>query len=693
MSDQVTSYCRGCEGYCGVVVTREGSRITAIEGDRKNLLSLGRTCPEAMAQAESLSAPSRITRPMKRQGDRFVEVDWETALSEISASLGQIRASAGARAVGVYAGGQVGMNTNDAVRTGAFAVGMGTPNLFSSLASYGAPFLYAVEQVLGHVAPLQSDVGRAHYILLLGANQRGSQWGPFMGGTMHHEALRHAKETKGSRIVLVDPCKTAMSDVADEVVQIRPGTDVYFLLALVNAILGSVWYDRQYVRDYCQGLDELKDLVAPWTPERVSHICGVDTGVISGVALKFSRSAMSVCHRGLGMLNHQHATVASWALLVLHALTANLLRPGGLYDSAGILDLVPVLKVVPTDKAPRTRVGDFPSLLMQVPGTALADESLTPGDGQLKALVTLSADPAQTLPDAERVQQALGSLDLLVCVGTHQNATTQYADWLLPTAHYWEREDMHVHDTATLPYYFSQHTDAVVAAPAEARSIDHILGELYRRIQPSASGSEWGTLVRLGGRFIAGADDMGSWVQRLWDLLGEADLDEVRAAEHGLNLGDVDRGQWRVTTADERIALVPAALAGAVRELGEPEKSAERPFYLASRSATEDVAGPSPAAPARTVSAVVHPSAAASLGLTAGQAAVAESAHGQVQAVLSLDEGLREDVVVVPGGWGLRIEQSGAMVSVGSLGSGAVDRFTGAPSLAGTPVAIRAASA
>ncbi|MFN7147013.1 MAG: molybdopterin-dependent oxidoreductase, partial [Myxococcota bacterium] len=407
MAEHAT-WCRLNECMAGLMATVEGGRIVALRADPENVTGRHGTCGLCTASAGASEDPRRILRPRKRVGDRWEEVSWEQAISEIGARLKEIRKQSGPRSIALYAGAPVGTDSRGVARTIATALGLGTPNLFSPLATRGGPWMRAAELVLGHAAALQRDVGRAHYVVLLGANQEAEGWGPMQAGRSFATDLAFSRKTKGTKLVAVDPRKTPLAAGADQHLAVRPGTELFFVLGMIDAILKNDWRDVQYTEDYCSPLATLKEALAPWTVDRCAEICGVPATDIGGVALKFSRAAMAVAVPSAQSLQSEHGTLTAWAVLVLHALTANLLRPGGIYDNRGVLDVHAIAKQLPTEGAPKTRVGGFPLFLLQAPGAILADEILTPGEGQVRALVSLDGDPARELPGGARLREALG---------------------------------------------------------------------------------------------------------------------------------------------------------------------------------------------------------------------------------------------------------------------------------------------
>ncbi|MED5372177.1 MAG: molybdopterin-dependent oxidoreductase [Myxococcota bacterium] len=672
---ELPTYCRACEGFCGLQATVEGGRITALAGDPHNPKSAGHSCSLAMASAAEPHASGRPTRPRKRVGDQWEEVDWQTAIQEIGLALRKHR-NHHPRAVGLYAGPELATDHRGALRAAAFALGAGTPNLFSPLAMYGASRLRAVEAVVGAPVPLTADVGRSHYTILIGADQDNSRWGPLQSGTIHTQAHQYFRaRRKGTKLIVVDPQVTPTSASADEHIRIRPGTEAWFLLGLAHATLNNNWIDEQYVRDYTVGIETLREWLAPWTPKVCAEICGIDVGEIAGVGLKYGRSAMSTIVPGASLLQSEMGTVGMWALLVCSALTANLLRPGGHYETGGEIDLHPVIASFPTERSPKSRVRHQDSLLLQLPGTLLAEEILEPGEGQLKALIVAGGCPLSELPGRPRLRHALESLELLVVADSVDSDTAKLADWVLPTPHFWERGDLHLLDNAALPSATVQATAPLLEAPAQTRPTHQILAELFGEMRPPLRG-HWGRHLRVSGRLVA-TTDLDAWVHRILDWAGLPSEDTLRQMPHGLDNGETDRSNWRPTTEDERLHLAPEALADAVKGLQHPQPTPEHPLRL--RTTRRPPGGWSwrhrdPEASEPGVG--LHPD----LGFEEGQLVRILTTAGSVVGPVRLDESLHPMTVDLPWGW--------AVPAGDVIGDDLLDPLSGAAECSGRPCRV-----
>ncbi|MBK7760822.1 MAG: molybdopterin-dependent oxidoreductase [Deltaproteobacteria bacterium] len=680
MARTVASYYRGSESLSGVQVTVEAGRAPQVEGDARSPLSAGQVDPLCAASLAMPGDPRRITSPMRREGGALRPCSWDEALDAAGAGLRAAKDAGGPGAIGLYAGAELAAHPLACLRAAAFATGQGTRHLYTPLVMHGAARLLAAEWVTGAPMPLQADVGRAHYAVLLGADQERAGWGPFQSGSIHTQAMLYFhKRRKENKLVTVDNRRSGLSARAEQHVNIRPGTEAFFLLGMANAILLKGWTDEQYLRDYAKNVERLREWLTPWDVARCGEICGVDPGDISGVALKFSRAAMGVVALGHAATQSRYGGVAAWAWLVVHALTANLLRPGGLYEAKGAVDLHPIAASFPSSGAPRTREGGLPSLLLQAPGTALAGEILTPGDGQLRALISVGGCPVSELPEPATTTRALSSLDCLIAMDVLESPTTALAHVVLPARHFWERRDLMLLNHSALPSRMIQATEAVLPAPETARDEADVLAELYGRVPAGLRlGGAWGRHITLAGRALATAD-LDVWVDRLLEWSKLPDRASLEARGGPLELGEHDRASWRVTFDDGRLDLAPDALSPVMTSLRPPEADPARPYRLATTAAWPGGHGRTlRAADAEEPGVLAHPDC----GLKDGATVLVETAHGQVRGRLRLSADLRPDTILVPWGWAVPANEL--------VGLSSIDPLTGAPDQEGLPCALRA---
>lgn len=637
-----TTYCRISSSSCGLNAHVEQNRVVFAEG------------------VASLPIPSnseRLSEPMKRVNGALTPVGWDEAISEIGEGLRKIRSQQGPEGIGLYLGERTQRSSRALIRSLAFGVGSGTPHIFSEAnLSYGLP-LWATEKMIGHAAALVSDLSRAHYVLLLSGEQRDLGWGPFSPGEGHEAWLQHSRKTKKTKVVVADPRLTELAETMDKHLQIRPGSEAYLMLGMLIAIVQRGWTDDQFLRDYTINLDKLKEAVAGWNVEECAAMCGIESAELSGIALKFARSPMALVHPARQSFQNEAGALGAWAWLALHAVTANILRPGGLYENRGVIDLFHVLSQLKTDKAPRNPSTGSPLLLMQASAAAMPAEIT---DGALRGLIAVSGNPVGRLPGPTRTRDALNALELLVYIGHHEDDTAALADWVLPASLPFEQSSMAFDETGKSSNEERQWSPPAGTVESQARSEDRILADIYAALRPGLRGSVWGRHLGVAAQFVA-RTDLEQWEQRFlsdwlsgspddWNLVVEdafawpqlLESGGVAKGERRLHIGDGDRSLWRPSTDSQKIDLVAPDFVPLIRGYRPraPDDLVVRTGQWRERF-DDDVKAP---AEQRFMEVRIHPD----MGFEQGSRVEISTEFGSCSATVVLDEQLRSDVVDLP---------------------------------------------
>ena len=669
-----STFCRLCDSRCGLKAEVANDRIVGLHPDSDDPVGAGFICDVATQSIDAIADATRVTEPMKRVGGHLTPVGWDQAIDEIGAELRRIRGASGPNAIGLYLGAGVQRSTRNLVRSLAFGVGAGTRNIFSELCLGAGPRLWIAEQMIGHPAPLLADVSRANYVLLLSGEQRDLGWGPVEAGMGHEGWIQHSRRTKKTKVIVADPRTTELSGTMDGHLPILPGSEPYLMLGMLHAIVTGGWVDTQFIRDYTSGYEHLKTAIAPWTVDRCAALCGIEADKLSGVALKFSRSAMSVIQPAAHSFNNQAGALGAWAWMAIHAVTANLLRPGGLYENCGAIDLFPVLSQMPTERAPTTQITGHPLMLMQAPATAMPDEIR---GGEVRALVSVGGNPVGRLPQPKRTTEALTQLELFIHIGTIEDESAREADWVLPAAHPWEQASLCLHDNITLPHKGTMWSAPLVSPRGDARPEEAILAQLFDALRPGLRKSAWGTHIGLLGRHLA-TTDLAQWENRAIDWADDLDLETLPEGTRRVVIGDSDRSTWRPSTSDERINLAPEAIC---RRLSRHEPTPASGMVIRTGQARDRA--PDSAhreTTSEVVIARVHPES----GVSEGARAEVQTRHGAITVSVSHDDALRPGVIDLP-----FIEGSAAL---GLLDADALDPWTGSPTMDGLVATLDALS-
>ena len=563
--------------------TIDGERVVSVEPDPDHVASKGYSCIKGLRYHEVHDSPDRLRVPLKRVGDRFEEISWSQALEEIGAKVRQLVRDHGGDSVSAYLGNPISFSLLPPILTAAFLQGLGSRNLFQTGSQDCNNKFAAAERVYGFpfIQPFP-DVDRTECLIIIGSNPAVSR-GSFIQLPNPVRRLR-AIEERGGKVFHVNPRRTETAKQLGTQVFIRPDTDVYFLLSFLNEVLNRGGADNERVARHMRGFDALRKVAEPWPPERTAEITGVPAGTLRSMVGAYLGANGAALHLSTGVNQGSHGTLAFWIQETINAITGNLDRLGGTIVGHGCIKDFPkhARKGGHTMRKDLSRIGQLPSVADTFPAGLMADEVLTPGEGQVRALFCLAGNPLLTVPNSDgRLARALESLELLVVIDIFRNETANHAHYILPGTSAFQRADLPFVFQSLMgaqPIPYTQYTDALVPREAEQRDETIILLQLARACGSKLFGSRIangfvGTWMALGKVPLIGRS-MGLTPERFLALMARVfrlgSLDSLRADPHGRLLAPNEGGDFlgkRVVTDDGLIDLAPADLVEAARKL------------------------------------------------------------------------------------------------------------------------------
>jgi anaerobic selenocysteine-containing dehydrogenase len=726
--------CPFCEATCGLAVEVEGESIVTVRGDKNDPFSRGYICPKAYGLKELYHDAERLRQPVRRTATGWEEITWDEAYAEVASRLLAIRAQYGPNAIGMYTG-------NPIVHDLAFLYvpllvrALASRSVFNSAAIDTLPKIVQTGLMFGGPFPAGvpvPDIDRTHYLLIIGANPVVSH-GSLM--TMPNAPGRlQAVMEHGGKVVVIDPRRTETAKMASEHHFIRPGTDAAFLLALVHTLCEEGLVELGAAAGLVHGLDTVAAVARQFAPEAVAEYCGIPAAVIRRIAREFAAAESAACYGRLGTCVQEFGTLASWGCDLVNILTGNLDRPGGVMFPTPAAPLTTLAQPRPFAFGRwQSRVSGQPETEGRIPSSAMAEEMLTPGDGQVRAMLLLMTNPMRSATNSEQLEAAFARLDFLVAVDFYINETTRYAHIILPTPSPAEQPNYEFG-----LYHLSVRNVAKWSWPAVPA--------------PSGAPQAWEVLLRLGAIFMgmaakptqeiddsifrqlaAGAVKHSSWPglsvdeivgkldgtigpQRVIDLLvrlgpyGDGfdrrpdglTLAKVREAAHGIDLGPLQpRLREIINTTSGMIELAPATMTNDLSRLrAHMARRADgmvligRRHLRTSNSFMHNL--PALVKGRNRCTLQIAPHDATRLGLTDGGSARISSHVGSVVAPVEVTADLMPGVVSLPHGWGHNVEASRLTVAKAHPGvnanvltdNGAYDEASGTAVLFGTPVTV-----
>lgn len=455
-SRTATHVCPLCEATCGlrlsIDVHPDGRvQILDVRGDRDDVFSRGFVCPKGVAIGDLHADPARLRTPMIREAGQLRPASWDEAYRVIRERLGSVIAAHGVDSIGIYLGNPNVHNITSTFYAPALIRALGTRFRFSASTVDQMPQQVAVGLMYGtELSVPVPDIDRTDWLLVIGANPLVSN-GSMMTAPDMPGRLRELRG-RGGRLIVIDPVRTRTAAAADEHLPIRPGTDVLLLAALVHVVLRDGLADPAAAAPWLapDALAELTGLMAPFDPQAVAHLTGIDGATVERLAHELASTARAAVYGRMGTATSglmvegeptSFATLASWLIAVLNVITGKLDAPGGAMFPLPAAGGPTTFgepgrgRGIRIPGAQRTRVRQLPSVLGEFPAAAMAEEIDT-GDRatgeRLRAMFVIAGNPVVSTPDAERLERALGTLDLLVAVDAYVTETSRHADVILP---------------------------------------------------------------------------------------------------------------------------------------------------------------------------------------------------------------------------------------------------------------------
>ncbi|MFT6550357.1 MAG: formate dehydrogenase [Zhongshania marina] len=671
-----TSYtvCGICEQACGLKVTTESNAVIKIEPDKSNAYSWRDYCIKGAKSHLALTHPKRITKPMKRVGDRYVETSYAEAISDISARLNSIIDTHGANAVGSYTGNPNGFNFGGALFFSMFLDAIGTENRFW-VASVDQNALHVVsENLYGNPwLSLQPDIDHCDYYLLIGTNPQisGMCW---IGYAPDGWKRILARKDAGAELVVVDPRTTECAAKASQHVAPLPETDWALLLAMIKIIFDNNWdkAPSQHLND----LATLKSHAQQADLNMLSQRCDVPLETIHSLAETFAKAPRAMAIGRTGVSQGRNGVLALWLVQALNLITNRVEQEGGVYYAVGVLDLLAAEdKLFPKSEAV-SRVRGNKNVAGSHSLAELPDEITTPGEGQVRALIMNSGNPVVSGPDGDKLDAALSQLECFVVIDQFQRESHRHADWLIPGDHFLERTDINPLLQSLSPAPRAQLSRAAVELPEGMRYEWEFLRDLAIAMnKPFVMGKQWlNPIVKATMKLAEWTGNKNHGFSPLWlsrvliKSGGVFKWKDISNAQHGV--GDVHARPTfgalftKLSTDDGKVNIAPPLFLETLSErLKEPsEDTTTFPLQLIGRRRMKMMNSWSVETSMSDMkekemsggTIEINITDGEKLGIIDGQMVTVSSATNRLQAKAKLSKDIRSGVVVMEHGWGYR---------------------------------------
>lgn len=489
------SFCRVCHASCPIDVdveladpTAPGGRVVGVRGVPDDPLFGGYTCIKGRQLPEQMHHRGRLRGPLRRVGDgRLEPVSSGEAFDEIAVALRRIIDTHGPRAVASYTG-TGGYQNSVAVPTArAWHQGMGSTSFYTSV-TIDQPAKTTAAPRVGVWEAGYHGFANADVVLALGYNPMVSSYGPIGGlqGTDPFVVMRAAKK-RGMKLIVVDPRRTELAGFADVYLPIRPGEDPTLLAGMINVVLGEGLIDQRFCDEWVSDISALRDHVAPFTPVYVASRCDIPVDDFLLATRMFAAGPRGTAGTGTGPNMAPRSSLSEHLTMVLNIILGRTNRPGERLDSGWFLypdapRRAQVLPSRPPTDGPPARFRGLRGYRGEMPTATLAEEILTPGDGQIRALIVSGGNPAVAWPDQELTLRALSSLELLVVIDHRLTATADHAHYVIAPKLSLERADVpHLMDRwFRAPY--TNYTPVTIGTTDDVHNEWEVFWEVSRRL-------------------------------------------------------------------------------------------------------------------------------------------------------------------------------------------------------------------
>lgn len=703
--------CTLCEAMCGIKIELDGEKILSIKGDKEDSFSQGHICPKAIGLQDLYNDKDRLTMPVKKVEGEWVEISWKAAFKEVAKNLKSIQSKHGKNAVGVYLGNPTVHNVEAMINGPAFFNLLKTRNRYAATSVDQLPHHLAAMLMFGHplLIPIP-DIDHTDYMVILGANPVVSN-GSIMTAPNVKKRLK-AIQKRGGQFITIDPRFTETSAIADQHLFIKPGTDAYLVMAMINILFEKGLVESKKLASHIEGVETVQTLVKDYTAESVAEKTGISSENIEKLVEEFCQADSALLYARIGVSTHEFGSLVNWLTCVFNILTGNMDSQGGMMFPNPAIDLVG-FKKPKVKKFGRfhSRISQYPETIGELPVVALAEEILTEGKDQIKAMVVAAGNPLLSTPNNKLLTKAFKTLDFMLSVDFYINETSRHANVILPPPTPLERPHYDLIFNHLAVRNHAKYSEALFDKKAGSLSESEIYWGLTQAMAPKGLKAQSKTWMRLQVMKWLGTKGVinkglkaGPYGKQKNSLVKNLDIKQLMKHDHGLDLGELTPCfPEKILTKNGKINLAPKEFVDDLVRLEKHLSNKPNPQSMLLIGRRD----------ARTCNSWMHNSYrlvkgkercvahinqldAENLKIVNGQLIKVNSRVGEIKIPVEITETIMPGVISIPHGWGHG--QEGTKMSIANAHSGVsineltdekfVDELTGNAALNGVPVEV-----
>ncbi|WJG10917.1 molybdopterin oxidoreductase family protein [Aliiglaciecola sp. LCG003] len=698
------STCTLCEAMCGIEVTTEDEKILSIVGDKHNPFSQGHVCPKAVALKELYEDTDRIRQPLKKVEGKWQVISWDEAIDFTIEKLHGLQQQYGNDSVGIYLGNPNAHNFGAILFGPYFYKALKSHNRFSATSVDQLPHHIVSRKLFGHQNQIPiPDIDNTDYFMIIGGNPLASN-GSIMTVPFVKKRLK-AIQQKGGKVVVIDPKKSETAQISSEHHFIQPGTDALLMLAMINTLFTRKLTKTADLLAYAPHLHDVEQYVRPYSAERVADITGIRSDDIYIMVEEFAQAESAVCYGRMGASVQHFGTLTQYLIMLFNMLTGNLDKPGGMMFTQPAADYLPHSGRGSIGRN-HSRVRKLPAFAGEFPVSALAEEILTPGNGQIKAMVLGAGNPILTTPNGQQLDRAFAQLKFMVAVDFYITESSRHADIILPPVTALERDhyDIVFHKFAVRNS--AKYSPAIFPLSDDKRTDWQIYLDMAERLE-AKRGKSSGMYQVLRDKTPTGVVDDLLKSGRYGKGQHQLDIQQLLDKPHGIDLGPLQAELPDALFHEEKLIdlsfdffmpdlarleqhfFSPKSAARSLLLIGRRHLKSNNSWLHNSRKLVKDT---------RRCTAQLHPDDARSHNVEHGQTVTISSRVGTIQIEVEVTDTIMPGVISVPHGWGhdkdgiqWQHAQQNAGVSANDLTDEMVlDELSGNAVLNGVPVTLHA---
>ncbi|MFM9937114.1 MAG: molybdopterin-dependent oxidoreductase [Novosphingobium sp.] len=474
------TFCRFCHASCAMLVDVVDDKVTAVRGDPENTLFHGYTCVKGRQMPEMHNVSERILRPLVRQDGQkqgpFVETSTAEALAGIAAKIKAVIAEHGPHSVALYCGTNAFQNSAVLGTSYALAEAIGTRNYYTSV-TVDQPAKVFTTSRYGQWMGGPNNFEESDVVMFVGNNPLVSHYTP-SGGVPPFSPSRRLRDAKarGLKVIVADPRESDTGVLADLYLQVKPGEDPALLGGMLHVIIKEGLYDRNFVSAYVDGFDELAEALKDFTPDVAAERAGISAEEVVAAARMFAKAAKGRVVTGTGPEMAGKGVLTEYLVTALNIVCARFNQAGDKVANPMVFmpfaagpkkaQVAPPMAMFGEGFA-LSRIRGIGKLGTEMPCPVLADEILTPGEGQVKVLISIGGNPEIAFPNQRKVRKALETLELFVQVDPFMSASAKRADVILAPSMCLEREDINNVSQPFCEEPYAHYAEAMVPPPGD----------------------------------------------------------------------------------------------------------------------------------------------------------------------------------------------------------------------------------